>query len=67
VREREDVTDSWWQWVFVRYGCVTKRATVLAHAAVFRRRWLFNNQISTIANGTFAGLTALQTLYVTGL
>jgi hypothetical protein len=28
---------------------------------------LNNNQISTIANGTFAGLTALQYLYGAGL
>jgi hypothetical protein len=47
------------------FGAV--RATALAHALVCRRRWLYNNQISTIANGAFAGLTALSQLYGAGL
>jgi hypothetical protein len=42
-------------------------ATALAHAVFCRRRWLTSNQISTIANGAFAGLTALTELYGTGL
>jgi hypothetical protein len=42
-------------------------ATALAHGLVFRRRHLSNNQISTIANGAFAGLTALTRLYGAGL
>jgi hypothetical protein len=42
-------------------------ATALAHGLVFRRRHLSNNQISTIANGAFAGLTALTRLYDVGL
>jgi hypothetical protein len=41
--------------------------TALAHAVVCRRRYLSNNQISTIANGAFAGLTALTDLYGAGL
>jgi hypothetical protein len=39
----------------------------LAHAVVCRRRWLNNNQISTIGNGAFAGLTALTQLYDTAV
>ncbi len=39
----------------------------LVHAVVCRRRDLSFNQISTIANGTFAGLTALTSLYGVGL
>ncbi len=39
----------------------------LVHEVVFRRRDLSFNQISTIANGTFAGLTALTLLYGAGL
>jgi hypothetical protein len=50
--------------VRVWFGAV--RATALAHAVVCRRRWLFSNQISTIANGAFAGLTALSWLYDAG-
>jgi hypothetical protein len=42
-------------------------ATALAHAMVCWRRNLYSNQISTIANGAFAGLTALQTLYGAGM
>ncbi len=42
-------------------------ATALAHAVVCRRRQLYNNQISTIASGAFAGLTALTLLYAAGL
>jgi hypothetical protein len=41
--------------------------TALAHAVVFLRRQLQGNQISTIDNGTFAGLTALTELYGAGL
>jgi hypothetical protein len=41
--------------------------TALAHAVVCRRRWLYTNQISTIANGAFTGLTALTELYGAGL
>ncbi len=43
------------------------RATALAHAVVSRCRALYMNQISTITNGTFAGLTALTELYGAGL
>ncbi len=43
------------------------RATALAHAVLCWCRWLSSNQISTIANGTFAGLTALTELYGAGL
>jgi hypothetical protein len=39
----------------------------LAHAVACRRRDLDSNQISTIANGAFAGLTALTDLYDAGL
>jgi hypothetical protein len=39
----------------------------LADAASCRCRHLSNNQISTIANGTFTGLTALTWLYGAGL
>ncbi len=45
------------------------RATALdhlAHAVVCRRRNLGDNQISTIASGAFARLTALQHLYGAG-
>jgi hypothetical protein len=38
-------------------------ATALANAVVCRRRSLTGNQISTIAIGTFTGLTALIGLY----
>jgi hypothetical protein len=41
--------------------------TALAHAVVFRRRDLANNNISTISNGAFNGLTALTELYAAGL
>jgi hypothetical protein len=41
--------------------------TVLSHAVVCRRRYLGSNQISTIANGVFTGLTALLELYDAGL
>ncbi len=41
--------------------------TALSHAVVCRRRYLYNNQISTIANGAFTGLTALTELYGAGL
>ncbi len=41
--------------------------TALAYAVVCRCRDLWNNQISTIANGTFTGLTALTQLYGAGL
>ncbi len=37
--------------------------TAPAHAVVCRCRSLWGNRISTIANGTFAGLTALTELY----
>jgi hypothetical protein len=49
----------------VGFGLVHKIA--LAHVVVCRRRDLSSNQISTIANGTFARLTALQSLYDAGL
>jgi hypothetical protein len=39
----------------------------LTHAVVCRRRRLHSNQISTIADGAFAGLTALLSLYGAGL
>jgi hypothetical protein len=42
-------------------------ATAPADAVVCRQRDLNRNQISTIANGTFAGLTALTLLYGAGL
>jgi hypothetical protein len=51
--------------VWVWNGAV--RATALAHAVVCRHRDLSRNQISTIANGTFSGLTALAGLYGAGL
>ncbi len=51
-------------WVSVCFGAIV---TALAHAVVCLRRELYNNQISTIANGTFAGLTALTVLYGAGL
>jgi hypothetical protein len=38
-----------------------------AHTVVCWRRVLSSNQFTTIANGTFAGLTALRDLYVAGL
>ncbi len=41
--------------------------TALGHAVICRRRRLDSNQISIIANGTFAGLTALTRLYGAGL
>ncbi len=41
--------------------------TALAHAVVSRRRQLYSNQISTIGNGAFTGLTALTSLYGAGL
>jgi hypothetical protein len=40
---------------------------VCAHTVVCRRRRLQGNGISTITNGTFAELTALQVLYGAGL
>ncbi len=52
-------------WVSVCFGAML--VTALAHAVVVRRRYLYNNQISTIANGTFAELTALSELYSAGL
>jgi hypothetical protein len=51
--------------VWVCFGAV--RATALAHAVVCRRRYLYNNQISSIANESFARLTALTWLYGAGL
>jgi hypothetical protein len=42
-------------------------ATALADVVLCRRRRLNSNQISTIANGAFAGLTALTDLYDAGL
>jgi hypothetical protein len=41
--------------------------TALADAVLCRRRYLDSNQIRTIANGAFAGLTALTSLYGAGL
>jgi hypothetical protein len=41
--------------------------TALSHAVVCRCRQLQGNQISTIANGAFVGLTALDRLYGAGL
>jgi hypothetical protein len=52
-------------WVSLRAVRVTLGAvcvTVLAHAVVCSRRSLNSNQISTIANGAFDGLTVLQAL-----
>jgi hypothetical protein len=46
--------------VWVCFGAML--VTSLAHTVVCRRRSLSNNEISTIANGAFAGLTALQYL-----
>jgi hypothetical protein len=46
---------------------VHARSTALSHAVVCRRRYLSRNKISTIASGTFAGLTALTQLYGAGL
>ncbi len=43
------------------------RATALADAVVCRRRRFDSNRISTIANGAFSGLTALQFMYGAGL
>jgi hypothetical protein len=43
------------------------RATALANAVVCRARLLQDNQISSIAKGTFAGLTALTQLCDAGL
>ncbi len=51
--------------VRVCFGAVL--ATALAHPVACRRRYLNSNQISTIANGTFAGLTTLTSLYGAGL
>ncbi len=50
-----------WMWL----GAVS--VTALTHAVVCRRRRLESNQISTIANGAFTGLTALTWLYDAGL
>ncbi len=52
-------------WVSVCFGAML--VTALAHAVACRRRSLNSNQISTIVNGTFVGLTALTVLYVAGL
>jgi hypothetical protein len=41
--------------------------TALSHAVVYWRRSLPKNQIGTIANGAFTGLTALTNLYDAGL
>jgi hypothetical protein len=55
-------------WVWVCFGAPgAVHATALAYAVVCRRRYLFSNQISSIANGAFAGLTALTSLYGAGL
>jgi hypothetical protein len=51
------------EWVCLGAVC----ATALAHAVVCRRRRLNGNQISTIASGTFSGLTVLTELYGPGL
>jgi hypothetical protein len=51
--------------VWVYFGTIC--AIALAHAVVSRCRDLDSNRISTIANGTFSGLTALQYLYGAGL
>jgi hypothetical protein len=56
---------TWQSTIWVCEGAVL--ATALAHMVVCRRRWLFSNQISTIADGAFAGLTALTQLYDSGL
>ncbi len=50
-------------WVCFEAVC----AIALAHAVVCRRRRLDSNQIRTIANGAFSGLTALTQLYGAGL
>ncbi len=63
--ERGVGTDLWRRWVWVWFGVV--RATAPAYAVVCRRRSLLSNQISTIANEVFGGLTALTFLYGAGL
>jgi hypothetical protein len=50
--------------VWVSFGAVC--TTSLTHGMILLR-WLYSNKISTIANGTFAGLTALTRLYGAGL
>jgi hypothetical protein len=51
----------------VQFGYGAGRfAAALAHVAVCLRRDLSNNQISTIATGAFAQLTALTGLYGAG-
>ncbi len=52
-------------WVSVCFGAML--VTALAHAVLCWCRWLDSNQMSTIANGTFSGLTALTELYGAGL
>jgi ammonia channel protein AmtB len=47
--------------VWVRFGALV--VTALAHALVCWRRSLHMSQISTIADGAFAGLVALTRLY----
>ncbi len=67
---REAIGLMWEGSLFVCELCVTFGAmctNALVHAVVCLGRDLFSNQISTIANGAFAGLTALTTLYGTGL
>ncbi len=61
------VWDVWlrlWVRLWLRLGAM--RVTVLAHTVVFRHRTLSNNLISSIANRSFAVLTALTGLYDAG-
>jgi hypothetical protein len=51
--------------VWVWLGAI--HAATLAHAVVCRGRYLSSNEISSIANGAFGGLTALTYLYDVGL
>jgi asparagine N-glycosylation enzyme membrane subunit Stt3 len=67
---REAIGLMWEGSLFVCELCVSSGAmctNALVHAVVCLRRRLSSNQISIIANGTFAGLTALTWLYGVGL
>jgi hypothetical protein len=67
---REAIGLMWEGGLFICELCVSSEAmctNALVHAVVCLRRRLSSNQISIIANGAFAGLTALSTLYGAGL
>ncbi len=67
---REAIGLMWEGSLFVCELCVSFGAmstNALVHAVVCLGRDLSFNRISTIANGTFAGLTALTSLYGVGL